>query len=142
MKALEIYLTFNGNCEEVLDFYKEVFNGEYIMKSKFSEMPEVEGMPPVPEVAKDWIMHATLKIGESANIMASDTYGDYAKELIEGNNFSISISADSKEEADRLFEALSEGGKVIMPMADTFWDSYFGNFKDKFGITWMVSADS
>ena len=87
------------------------------------------------------IMHISLPIGNTM-LMGSDAGGEWAKGITEGNNFSVSINADSKDEADRLFNALSAKGKVTMPMNKTFWDSYFGMFTDQFGIHWMVSFDS
>ncbi|MGQ1788399.1 MULTISPECIES: VOC family protein [unclassified Saccharicrinis] len=140
MTTVNIYLTFNGNCEEAFNFYKSVFGGEFAMMSRFKEMPPQEGMQ-MPEEEGDRIMHVTLPIGGDTVLMGSDTGGEWAAGYKEGNNFSISISADSKTKADEFFAKLSNGGKVIMPMEKTFWESYFGMFTDKFGINWMVSFD-
>ena len=87
------------------------------------------------------IMHVTLPISNETCIMGSDVPGDYAAGFKQGNNFSISINAGDKAEADRLFLALSEGGTITMPMNQTFWGAYFGMFTDKFGINWMVNFD-
>lgn len=142
MTTVNVYLTFEGNCEEAFDFYKSVFGGEYQGGiSRFGEMPPQEGMPPVPESQKDRIMHISLPISKETSIMGSDSFGQYAGSTVFGNNFSISINSESKEEADRLFNGLSSGGKITMPMAKTFWNAYFGMFTDRFGINWMVNHD-
>ena len=102
-------------------------------------------MPPdenfkVAEADMNKVMHVSLPIGNTI-LMGSDTAGEWAKQLKQGNNFSVSINADSREEADRLFQELSENGRITMPMNITFWESYFGMFTDQFGIQWMVSFD-
>lgn len=140
MTSVNTYLTFNGNCMEAFNFYKSVLGGEFAHVGKFSEMPSDPNLPPVGEEDKDKIMHISYPIGNTV-LMGSDTGGEWAPNFKQGNNFSLSISAESKADADRIFNALSEGGKVVMPMADTFWESYFGMFTDKFGINWMVSYD-
>ena len=138
MPTVNVYLTFNGNCKEAFDFYKSVFGGEFPYVGTFAEMPPQEDMPPIPDDFKDKIMHISLPISKETVIMGSDTGGEWASDFKQGNNFSISINADSKAEADKLFNGLSEGGKVTMPMDSTFWGDYFGMFTDKFGINWMV----
>lgn len=138
MIATTIYLNFNGNCEEAFDFYKSVFGNEFSYKSRFADIPPTEGYS-APEEFKNRILHVSLPIG-STELMGSDCRWEQAEFYKEGNNFSISVSAGSREEADRIFKALSEGGTVTMPQADTFWGDYFGMFTDKFGINWMVSA--
>ncbi len=140
MATVNTYLTFNGNCREAFDFYKSVFGGEYLYIGTFGEMPPMEGKE-IPEEGKDRIMHVTLPISKETILMGSDTGGEWSSGFREGNNFSISINAESKEEADTLFGGLSAGGQVTMPMADTFWGAYFGMFTDKFGINWMVNYD-
>ena len=104
-------------------------------------MPPQEGMPAMTAEEGNKIMHVSLPISKETALMGSDTGGEWAPKITKGNNFSISINADSKEEADRLFNELSAGGKVTMPMEKTFWGSYFGMFTDKFDINWMVSFD-
>ena len=86
-------------------------------------------------------MHIALPIGNGNMLMATDVIESLGQTLIEGNNFSISINVESKQEADKLFNGLSVGGAVEMPLSDTFWGAYFGMFKDKFGIQWMVNYD-
>jgi PhnB protein len=140
MPELVTYLTFDGNCEAAFNFYKSVFGGEFAMISRFGEMPPDPNMP-VSDADKQRVMHVSYPIGEGANLMGSDTMSNMPK-VIQGNNFSISINAHSKAEADKLFNGLSAGGRVTMPLADTFWGAYFGMFTDKFGINWMVNFDA
>ena len=139
MATVNIYLTFNGNCEEAFKFYQAVFGGEFPYVGKFGDMPEGEGGAKMSPEDKDRIMHVSLPISKETMIMGSDTGGEWASSYKEGNNFSISIHADNKEEADRLYNGLSAGGQATMPMNMTFWGDYFGMFTDKFGINWMVS---
>ena len=141
MTTVNVYLTFNGNCEAAFDFYKSVFGGEYPHVARFGEMPPQEGMPPIAEEDQNKIMHISLPISKETTIMGSDTAGPWAANFKEGTNFSISINTDSNEEADRLFAELSADGKVTMPMDKTFWGSYFGMFSDQFGISWMINVD-
>lgn len=137
MATTNTYLNFNGNCEEAFLFYKSVFGGEFTFIGKFNEMPPQSGST-MSEEDGNKIMHVSLPIGTSI-LMGSDTGGEWAPSFVQGNNFSISIGADSKSEADRLFDGLSAGGQATMPMNQTFWGDYFGMFVDKFGINWMVS---
>ncbi len=138
MTTVNVYLTFNGNCEEAFNFYKSVFGGAFPYVGRFSDMPS-DGGPPMPPEAADKIMHISLPISKETMLMGSDTGGEWAAGFSQGNNFSISITTDSKAEAERLFSGLSAGGQVTMPLGKTFWDEYFGMFKDKFGISWMIS---
>lgn len=140
MATVNVYLTFNGNCREAFDFYKSVFGGEYPYIGTFGEMPPAEGQE-IKQEDKDRIMHVTLPISQETILMGSDSASDHADRLVMGNNFSISINAESREEADRLFNGLSAGGKITMPLSDTFWGAYFGMFTDQFGINWMVNYD-
>lgn len=141
MATVQTYLNFNGNCEEAFNFYKSVFGGEFTYLGRFSEMPLQEGMPPMSEADQNKIMHVGLPIGSTV-LMGSDIGGEWAPAFLQGNNFSISINPESKEEADQLFNGLSAGGQITMPMADTFWGAYFGMFTDKFGINWMINFES
>ncbi len=138
MPSVNVYLTFNGNCEEAFNFYRSVFGGEFPYVGRFKDMPQTEGAPAMPPEAGNLIMHISLSIGNGTAIMGSDTGGEWSAHFKQGNNFSISVNADSKEEADRLFNGLSAGGQVIMPMNKTFWGDYFGMWTDKFGINWMI----
>lgn len=140
MATVNVYLTFNGNCREAFDFYKSVFGGEYPYIGTFGEMPPAEGRE-IKEEDRNRIMHVTLPVSQETILMGSDSASDDGARLVMGNNFSISINADSKEEADRLYNGLSAGGKITMPLSDTFWGAYFGMFTDQFGINWMVNFD-
>lgn len=103
-------------------------------------MPPQDGHA-VPQSLGEKIMHISLPISKETALMGSDVAPGFGPPLSVGNNFAVSVSVDNKAEADRLFNALSAGGKVIMPMSDSFWGSYFGMFSDKFGINWMVSTE-
>lgn len=139
MTTVNVYLIFDGNCEEAFNFYRSVLGGEFSYVGRFNDMPPQEGMPPVTEEMGNKIMHMSLPMSNETMLMGSDTGGEWASSFIRGNNFSVSINTDSKEKADRLFEGLSSGGKVTMPLANTFWGDYFGMFEDRFGINWMIS---
>lgn len=139
MAIANIYLNFNGNCEEAFLFYKSVLGGEFSYLGRYKEMPPQEGMPPLPKEAENLIMHISLPLSKETSLMGSDIYGEWTPVFIEGNNFSICLSPNSKDEAKLLFDGLSKGGKIIMPLADTFWGDYYGMFVDKFGINWMIS---
>jgi len=137
MATTNTYLNFNGNCEEAFNFYKSVFGGEFGFLGRFSEMPKSKDYK-IPNSDLNKIMHVSLPIGNSI-LMGSDTGGDWAPTFIKGNNFSVSVTAESKTEANKLFSALSEGGQITMPLENTFWGDYFGMLTDRFGINWMVS---
>jgi PhnB protein len=138
--AINPYLTFNGNCEEAFNFYKSVFGGKFAYVGRFKEMPPIEGKP-MPESEGEKIMHISLPISKETILMGSDSSEAFGHATIIGNNFSVSISAASHAEADKLYHGLSTGGHATMPMSKTFWGSYFGMLTDKFGINWMISFD-
>ena len=140
MAVVNIYLTFNGNCEEAFNFYKSVFGGEFPYIGRFNDMPPGEEMKLSPG-DEERIMHVSLPISKETMLMGSDTGGGWAADYKAGNNFTISIDTPNKEEADKLFNGLSAGGRVTMPLQKTFWSDYFGTFTDKFGINWMVSLN-
>lgn len=139
MPAVNPYLNFNGNCGEAFNFYKAAFGGEFAMIMRFGDVPP--GTPKPEGDDPDKIMHVALPIGNGTVIMGSDVPSSYGKVAF-GQNFHISISTDSEKEADKLFAALSEGGKIMMPMDKTFWGAYFGMLTDKFGVNWMVNYDA
>jgi PhnB protein len=140
MAIVNVYLTFNGNCEEAFNFYKSVFGGEFPYLGRFNQMPPSEaGGKPLTGSEGERIMHVSLPISKETMLMGSDTGGEWAKDFKQGNNFSVSVTAFSKEEADTIFNGLSKGGQVTMPMDKTFWGDYFGMLTDKFGINWMMS---
>ena len=140
MATVNVYLTFDGECEEAFKFYQSVFGGEIPHWGRFGEMPPQEGMPPVSDEMKHRIMHVTLPISAETLLMGSDSMTGM-NQITKGNNFSLSLDAKSREEAENLFNKLSEGGNVTMPLADTFWGAYFGMWTDKFGINWLVNYD-
>lgn len=140
MATVNVYLTFNGNCREAFDFYRSVFGGEFPYIGTFGEMPPAEGQQ-IKEEDRDKIMHVTLPISAETLLMGSDAGSEQAAQLTTGNNFSVSINAESREEAEHLFNGLSAGGQITMPLSDTFWGAYFGMFTDQFGINWMVNYD-
>lgn len=135
------YLIFNGNCEEAFLFYKSVFGGEFPYIGKFKDMPADAdgGCGEVSEKDANRIMHVSLPIGNTI-LMGSDS-SEQSGDVTFGENFSVSINVESAAEADRIFNGLSAGGNVFMAMNKTFWGAYFGMFKDKFGISWMVNFD-
>jgi PhnB protein len=137
--SINPYLNFNGTCEEAFNFYRAVFGGDFAYVGRFNEMPPMEGSQPMSPEAANLIMHISLPISKETALMGSDSSEEFGQATVAGNNFSISINAMSEQEADRLYVALSEGGKQTMPMSKTFWGSYFGMLTDRFGIHWMIS---
>ncbi|HYC40837.1 MAG TPA: VOC family protein [Chitinophagaceae bacterium] len=138
MPVLNIYLSFEGNCEEAFNFYKSVFGGEFSYIGRFSDMPPQKGVT-LSDADKNKIMHVSLPISKETVLMGSDAGGEWSPKVIFGNNFSISVAADSREQADSFYRQLSADGQETMPMQDQFWGDYFGMLKDKFGIHWMIT---
>lgn len=136
MQLVHVYLNFPGTTEEALRFYEGVFGTKIVAMMTFGETPFIKDPP---EHAKNKIMHAQLPITDAVHLMASDAVEGFGAPLVVGNNFSISIVAGDKAEADRAFGKLSEGGKVTMPIANAPWGPYFGMCVDRFGVQWMVS---
>ncbi|MGB8217098.1 MAG: VOC family protein [Candidatus Methanoperedens sp.] len=136
MTKLNIYLNFAGNTEEAFDFYKSVFGGEFSSVIRFKDMP-MEGVN-IPEEDKNKLMHISLPVGDDNVLMATDSLESLGMELTQGNNIYISVHPESKVEADRIFNALSAGGTIEMPISDQVWGDYYGSFEDKFGVQWMV----
>ena len=148
MKVLNPYLNFNGNTEEVFNFYKSVFGGEFSTLMRFKDVPadvpmdgcvDMEGNKPA-ENEGEKIMHIALPIG--GNILMASDVPSHMEQVKGGTNTSLSISVESKEEADSIFAALSAGGTVTMPIDNMFWGDYFGMLTDKFGIQWMVNFNA
>ena len=139
MATVNTYLNFNGNCEAAFNFYKSVFGGEYSYIGRFGDMPESEDYK-VSETDRTKVMHVSFPIGSTV-LFGSDIGQEWTNKFVEGNNFAVSINAESKEEADKLFTGLSKDGEVTMPMAPTFWGAYFGMLTDSFGINWMINFD-
>jgi PhnB protein len=137
MTRLNPYLNFAGNTEAAFNFYKSVFGGEFTSVVRFKDMP-VEGVK-IPQKDATKIMHISLPIGQDTVLMASDSLESLGQKLIQGNNVYVSVHPETKKEADRIFAALSQGGKIEMPIADQVWGDYYGSLKDKFGVQWMVN---
>jgi PhnB protein len=134
---LHSYLNFAGNAQEAFDFYKSVFGGEFSSVVRFKDYA-MEGVT-ISTDDEDKIMHIALPIGEDNVLMASDVLESLGQRLVHGNNVYVSVHPTSREEADRIFDALSDGAEIEMPIADQAWGDYFGSLKDKFGVQWMVN---
>jgi uncharacterized glyoxalase superfamily protein PhnB/uncharacterized protein YndB with AHSA1/START domain len=136
-----VYLNFPGNTEEALNFYKSVFKTEFIGPGikRFGDIPPDANHPPVADKVKKMVLHAELPLIGNHLLMASDAPKEMGFAVTQGNNMHINLEPKSREEAKRIFDALSVGGNVTMPIQDTFWGAYFGAFTDKFGINWMVN---
>lgn len=138
MVHLNPYLNFSGNTEEAFNFYKSVFGGEFLNVTRFGDTPEKDR---VPAQEQDKIMHIALPIGNGYILMATDALDSMGHHLKPGNNVHLSVETGSKEEADKLFNGLSAGGKITQPIKDQFWGAYFGSITDKYGINWLISYD-
>ena len=138
MALINPHINFNGNAEEAFNFYKSVFGGEFAKIIRFKDISSPEY--PVPENEANKIMHIALPIGKNI-LMANDVPESMGRTNENENRSKISISAESREEADKVFNGLSAGGQIEMPIADSPWGSYFGMFRDKYGIEWMVDFD-
>lgn len=137
MKFANPYLNFDGNAKEAFDFYRSVFGGEFMAAFAFREFGgEAMG---VSEAELDRIAHIALPLGGDNILMASDIAPSLGHSLTVGNNVYIALEAESGDEADRLFDALSEGGRVEMPVQKTQWAEKYGICADRFGVQWMVS---
>jgi PhnB protein len=136
MLRINPYLNFNGTTEKAFNFYKSVFGGEFSVLQRFKDTQEAEK---ISAEDREKIMHVSLPVGRNMVLMATDAPESMGFKLIEGNNFYLSLDAESREEADELFAKLSAGGKVEMKLEDTFWGAYFGHLIDAFGIRWMIS---
>jgi PhnB protein len=136
MATINPHINFNGNAEEAFTFYKSVFGGDFSKVMRFKDLAGPEF--PMAEKDKNKIMHIALPIGKSNVLMGNDVPEFMGRTNENENRSKIAISAESKEEADKLFNGLSEGGKIEMPIGDSPWGSYFGMFRDKYGIEWMV----
>lgn len=138
MATINPHINFNGNAEEAFNFYKSVFGGEFLKITRFKDIASTEFR--VSENEANKIMHIALPIGKSI-LMANDVPEIMGRTNENENRSKIVISAESKEEADKLFNGLSAGGQIEMPISDSPWGSYFGMFRDKYGIEWMVDFD-
>ena len=139
MALINPYINFNGNAEEAFNFYKSVFGGEFEQIMRFKDLSSPEN--PISENEANKIMHIALPIGNNI-LMANDVPESMGSVNENENRSKISISAESKDEADKLFNSLSAGGTIEMPIQDSPWGSYFGMFRDKYGIEWIVDFDT
>lgn len=139
MATIHPYLIFNGQCEAAFLLYKSVFGGDFQQISKFGEMPNDTGTI-LSEEDANRVMHVSFPINENFVLMGSDS-NSQSGDVTFGDNISISINANSRVEAENIFEGLSKDGKIKMPLQDTFWGAYFGMLEDKFGVNWMVNFD-
>lgn len=133
---LQSYLAFNGNCEEAINFYKDVFNGEIETLMRFKDAPE--DVMCAPDEVKNKVMHAALKF-QDCILMACDFIQE--QPFVKGNNYSISVNEKNEDEALAIFNSLAEGGFVAMPFEQAFWGGKFGMLIDQFGVQWMVSSE-
>lgn len=140
MASVSIYLNFMGNAEEAFNQYKKIFQSEFsspLMRMK--DMPPQDGMPALSEAEKNKVMHVALPILGGTQLMGTDMLESMGHKLIEGNNITICLNPDTKEEADRLYKELSQGGADGVAPHDEFW-GYWGTCKDRFGIRWMFNV--
>ena len=136
MAAVNTYLNFNGNTEKAFNFYKSVFGGEFTVVQRMKDTPEPDK---IPDSDKEKIMHIALPIG--ANILMGTDVLESMPQVAFGTNSSICINPESEEEAKKLFDGLSAGGQIGMPLEKMFWGALFGFFTDKFGVQWMVNYE-
>lgn len=143
MANVSTYLNFSGNTEEAFTFYKQVFGGDFVDGiARFGDVePSDTGMP-ISEEAKNHVMHVALPILGGHMLMGTDATQATGFEVKFGNNMYINLEPDTREETDRLFNALSEGGKVELPLQEMFWGDYYGSCTDKFGVCWMFNCSA
>lgn len=143
MAQVSTYLNFPGNTEEAFLFYKSVFGGEFEGGiTRMGDIPPQEGQPPMSDADKNLVMHVSLPILGGHKLMGTDAMESQGFKVNFGNNVYINLLTDTRAETDKLFAALSEGGKVEMPLQDMFWGDYFGSFTDKFGVQWMLACSN
>lgn len=142
MAKVSVYLNFERNTEEAFNFYKTVFNSNFIGGgfARFKDIPPTEDSPQLPEEDKDLIMHVSLPILGGYLLMGTDAPKSMGFQIEKGNNVHISLEPDTKEETRELFDKLSQGGKISMELQDMFWGAYYGSCIDKFGVHWMFNC--
>jgi PhnB protein len=134
--SVQSYLFFNGNCEQAVEFYRKALGAEVEMTMRYKESPEPPPPGVVPPNWGDKIMHTSFRIGQTT-VMASDGCGPESSGF---HGFSLSLAVFNEADANRYFNALANGGKVVMPLTKTFWSPHFGMLTDQFGIGWMISV--
>lgn len=143
MASVSTYLNFAGNTEEAFNFYKSVFGGEFEGGiHRMGEVPQQPGQPELSEADKNMVMHVSLPILGGHLLMGTDAPESMGFKVTFGNNIYINLQPDTRAETDRLFAALSEGGKVEMSLQEMFWGDYFGSCTDKYGVQWMFNCAS
>lgn len=143
MSSTATYLNFAGNTEEVFNFYKSVFGTEFAGPiHRFGDIPSGNDMSKLSESDKNLVMHMALPILGGHLLMGTDAPASMGFTVTQGNNIYISLHPDSREETETLFAKLSEGGTIEQPLDDMFWWAYYGSFRDKFGIGWMINYES
>ena len=143
MSKVSTYLNFLRNTEEAFNFYKKVFDTEFVDGiHRFSEVPPQKGQPPMKEEDKNLVMNVQLPILGGHILMGTDAPESMGFKVIKGTNMYINLQPDTRTETDKLFKALSEGGKVEMELQEMFWGDYYGSCTDKFGVQWMLNCSS
>jgi PhnB protein len=143
MASTSTYLNFTNQTEEAFNFYRSIFGGEFVWPiARFGDIPPMEWMPPLAPDDAHGVMHICLPILGGHKLMGTDAPESMGFTLNQGNNVYISLHPDSREEADRIFSALMEGGQIELPLQDMFWGAYYGSGKDQFGIQWMVHFEA
>lgn len=142
MKAVNVYLNFEGKTEAAFNFYKSVFGGEFMGGiMRYKDFPPMEGIPPLSETEKNFVGHVSLPLGEHSILMGTDIVESMCNghKTVMGNNVQITLETDSTEEAGTFFDKLSDGGHVLMPLEETFWAEKYGACTDKFGVHWQFN---
>lgn len=143
MSRVSTYLNFARSTEEAFNFYKTVFGTEFSGEiNRFSQVPPQEGQPPMSDEDKNLVMHVALPILGGHMLMGTDAPESMGFTVTPGNNVYINLEPDSRTETEKLFNALSEGGKIETPLQEMFWGDYFGSLTDKFGIKWMFNCSN
>lgn len=143
MARVSTYLNFDRQTEEAFNFYKTIFNTEFIGEiSRLGDIPPQEGQPPIAEADKNLIMNIALPILAGHIIMGTDATETMGLKLLKGNNMYITLEPDTRAETDKLFKALAEGGEVEVQLQEMFWGDYYGSLTDKYGIKWMFDCSS
>ena len=142
MAQVSTYLNFSNQTEEAFNFYRTVFNTDFIGGiARFGDIPPTENMPPLAEADKNLVMNVALPILGGHVLMGTDAPESMGFRLIKGNNVYITLHPDTREETEQLFKALSAGGQVEQELQDMFWGDYYGSCQDKFGVQWMFNCD-
>jgi len=141
MARVSTYLNFPGNTEEAFLFYRSVFGGDFNGPiHRFRDVPATPGQPPMPESARNLVMHVELPILAGHVLMGTDAPESMGFTVVNGNSVHINLEPDTRADTDRLFAALAVGAKVDMPLSDMFWGAYFGTLTDRYGIRWMFNC--